>query len=90
MSEFEAPWLAPEKAPLPDGLPTLKRCPFCGGDGGYVDFIDRADRVVLGVECGRCGADIVTYPNSYHAPWTKEDVLRGAAEAWNRRAPPDV
>ena len=61
----------------------LKPCPFCGGTAEVINLVENFKRII-GVEYRGCGADIVTFPDSYK-PEPVEVTIRDAVARWNRR-----
>lgn len=63
----------------------LKPCPFCGGEA-YARF-DNTGKGSFGyasIECKKCGA--VPYVHQVYSGLSKEEAVKGVAEAWNNRA----
>jgi Lar family restriction alleviation protein len=56
--------------------PALFRCPFCGGDRQFEDFVSNTGGNIRFMRCQDCSA---------HGPWSTRS--HSAQEKWNQRTP---
>ena len=72
----------------------LKPCPFCGGEAILSDVSRGMGKPKYAVVCTKCGASsIVKTPSrnrrSRYWELDKQEVMRWAVKAWNRRVNDD-